>query len=64
MVWLGGCAQRLTVPVILEDGTMDAERYINEALPIALKSGNKMLGNNWAFQQDDATPHTHYLSQK
>ena len=43
MVWLG---EGLTSPVILEDGTMDAERYIEEILPVALKCGNKMLGNN------------------
>ena len=44
MVWLCVCGQRLTKPVILEDGTMDHERYIDEVPPIALKSGNKMLG--------------------
>jgi inhibitor of nuclear factor kappa-B kinase subunit alpha len=64
MVWLGVCAKGLTVPVILEEGTMDAERYISDVLPIALKSGNKMLGNNWTYQQDGARPHTHNLSQK
>ena len=46
MVWLGVCGESLTSPVILEDGTMDAERYIEEILPVALKCGNKMLGNN------------------
>ncbi|CAF1310759.1 unnamed protein product [Rotaria sp. Silwood1] len=64
MVWLGACAEGLTVPVIFEDGTMDAQKYIKEVLPIALKSGKKMLGNNWTYQQDGATPHTHRLSQK
>ena len=63
-MWLGVCGQGLTEPVILEDGTMDHERYIDEFLPIALKSGNKMLGNNWMYQQDGAQPHTHHLSQK
>ncbi len=29
MVWLGVCAQGLTVPVIFENATMDADRYIN-----------------------------------
>ena len=56
------CGQGLTEPVILEDGTMDHERYIDEVLPIALKSSNKMLGNNWTYQQDGAQPHTHHLS--
>ena len=64
MVWLGVCEQGLTEPVIFEDGTMDHERYIDEVLPIALKSGNKMLGNNWTYQQDGAQPHAHHLSQK
>jgi len=64
LVWLGVCGEGLTAPVIMEDGTMDAERYIDEVLPIALKSGNKMLGNNWTYQQDGARPHTHHLSQK
>jgi hypothetical protein len=64
MVWLGVCGQGLTEPVILEDGTMDHERYINEVLPTALKSGNKMLGNSWTYQQDGARPHTHHLSEK
>ena len=59
MVWLGVCAKGFTVPVILEDGTMNAERYIDEILPIALKYGNKMLGSDWTNQQDGARPHTH-----
>ena len=64
MVWLGVCGQGLTEAVIWEDGTMDHKRYIDEVLRIALKAGRKMLGNNWTYQQDDAQPHTHYLSQK
>ena len=42
---------------------MEAQRYIEEGLPIAIKCGNKMLGNNWTHQQDAARPHTHHLSQ-
>ena len=64
MEWLGVCGEGLTSPVILEDGTMDAERYIEEILPVALKCGNKMLGNNWTYQQDGARSHIHSLSQK
>ena len=45
MVWLGVCGEDLTSPVILEDGTMDAERYIEEILRVALNYGDKMLGN-------------------
>ena len=64
MVCVCVCGQGLTEPVILENGTMDHKRYIDEILPIALKSDRKMLGNNWTYQKDGAQPHTHYLSQK
>ncbi|CAF2979203.1 unnamed protein product [Rotaria sp. Silwood2] len=64
MVWLEVCGEGLTVMVITEDGTMNAERCMNDVLPIALKSSYKMMGNNWTFQQDGARPHTHHLSQK
>ena len=64
MVWLGVCRQGLSVPVIFEDESMDAQRYINQVLPIALESGNRMLENDWTYQQDGAKPHIHHLSQK
>ncbi|CAF4646246.1 unnamed protein product [Rotaria socialis] len=64
MVWLGVCSEGLSVPVIFEDGSMDAQRYIDEVLPIALECGSEMLGEHWMYQQDGARPHTHYLSQK
>jgi hypothetical protein len=38
------------VPVILEDGTMQAERYVKKVLPIALKSDNKMLGETYIMK--------------
>ena len=40
-VWMVVCGQGQSVPVIFEDGTMDAPRYIDEVLPIALKCRNK-----------------------
>ena len=49
--------------VVFEKGTVDHDRYIKEVLPIALKYGNKVFGNDWTFQQDGATPHTHAKSQ-
>ncbi|CAF4916072.1 unnamed protein product, partial [Rotaria socialis] len=64
MVWLGVCAQGLTEPVIIEHGTMNAERYINEVLHIALRSGNRMLRDDWTYQQDGAKPHIHKMVQK
>ena len=33
--------------------------YIYKILPIALKCGNDMMGDNWMFQQDGASPHIH-----
>ncbi len=60
----GRTRAQFTVPMIMEEETMDVERYINDVLPIALKSGNKMLENNWTYQQDGARPHTHHLNQK
>ncbi|CAF2752241.1 unnamed protein product [Rotaria sp. Silwood2] len=64
MAWLGVCAEGLTESMIIEDETMDAERYINDVLPIALKSGDRMLGDNWTYQQDGAKPHIYWLAQK
>ena len=40
------------------------DRYIKEALPVAIKYGNKVLGNDWTYQQDNVTPHTHNLTQE
>ncbi|CAF4200319.1 unnamed protein product [Rotaria magnacalcarata] len=48
--------------MLFEDGSMDAQRYIDEVLPIALECGNEMLGEHWTYQQDGARPHIHYLS--
>ena len=53
MVWLGACSRRSVSPlVIFEEGTVDHERYIQEVLPVVLKFGNDMFGDNWMFQQD------------
>jgi hypothetical protein len=57
MVWLGACHQGVTRPVIIENGTVNANRYIAEILPVALKDGRKLLGNEFTFQQDGASPH-------
>lgn len=64
MVWLGACSKGISPLVIFKDGTMDHARYIREVLPVALKYGNDVLGNDWIFQQDGAKPHTHHLSQQ
>ena len=46
-----------------EKGIVDHDRYISEVLPIALKYGNKVFGNDWTFQKDGASPHTPDKSQ-
>ena len=50
IVWLGVCARGFTMLVILEDGTMDAQRYIEEVLSLAVKHGNQMLEKQWTYQ--------------
>ncbi|CAF1670370.1 unnamed protein product, partial [Adineta ricciae] len=47
-----------------DKGSVDHERYIKEVLPVALKYGNKIFGDDWIYQQDGATAHTHNLTQK
>ena len=54
MVWPGACSKGLTPLIILNEGTMDHRRYIDEILPVALKCGNEGFGDNWTFQQDGA----------
>lgn len=64
MVWLGACSKGVTPLVILDNGTVNHTRYIKEVLPVALKYGNEVFGNNWTYQQDSARAHTHNLSQQ
>ena len=64
MVWLGACFKGITPLVILDSGTVDHDYYIKKVLPVALKYGNKVFGDDWIFQQDGATPHSHHLTQK
>ena len=63
MVWLGVCSKGVSLFVIFEEGTVDHERYIHEVLPVALKFGNDMFGNNWTFQQDGGRSHIHQKTQ-
>ena len=64
MVWLDACSKGLTPLVILDKGTVDHVLYIKEVLPVALKYGNKVFGDDWAFEQDGARPHIHHLTQQ
>ena len=51
MVWLGVCSKELTPLIILDEGTMDHRRDIDEILPVALKYGNEGFGDNWTFDR-------------
>ena len=64
MIWLGVCSKGVRPLVILDKGTINHDRYIKEVLPVAIKYGNKVFGNDWTYQQDNATPHTHNLTQE
>ena len=52
MVRLGACSKGVSPLVIFDEGTVNHERYIQEVLPVVLKFGNDMFGDNWTFQQD------------
>ena len=64
MVWLGVCSKGVSSLVIFESDTLDHDRYIKEVLPVALKYGNDIFGDDWIFQQDGAKPHIHEKSQE
>lgn len=64
MVWLGVCSEGISPMVILDKGTMNHKVYIQKVLPVAKKFGSKVFGNNWVYQQDGASPHTHHLTQQ
>ena len=59
MVWLVVCSEGVAPLVQFEKSTLDHHRYIKDVLPVALRYGNSQFGNNWTFQQDNGTPHTH-----
>jgi hypothetical protein len=64
MVWLGACTKVVLPLVVFDEGTVDPARYIKKVLPVALKFGNKVFGNDWVFQQDVAKSHNHHLTQE
>jgi hypothetical protein len=64
MIWLGASKNGLTAPIIFEPGeTLKNENYIKVVLPHALSEGRRLLGDDFIYQQDGATPHTHKDSQ-
>ncbi|CAF4872916.1 unnamed protein product [Rotaria socialis] len=42
----GACAKGLTPLIILDKGTVDHQRYINEVFSVALKYGDEVFGDN------------------
>jgi transposase len=58
MIWLGVCYNGVTRPVIIEKGSINHQRYIDEMLTIALKDGQKLMGHEFIYQQDGAPAHT------
>ena len=64
MIWLEVCSKGVRPLVILDKGTIDHDRCIKEVLPVAIKYGNKIFDDDWTYQQDNATPHTHNLTHE
>ena len=46
MARLGVCSKGLSPLVIFENRTVDHNRFINEVLPVALKYGDSIFGND------------------
>ena len=63
MVWLGACSKGASPLIIFEEGAVGHERYIQEVLPVVLKFGNDMFGDNWTFQQDGRRLHIHQKTE-
>ena len=61
---LGACYVGVTHPVIIETGTINYQRYIQKLLPLSLQDGQKLLGDEFIFQQDAAPAHTDQNTQK
>ncbi|CAF1280271.1 unnamed protein product [Rotaria sp. Silwood1] len=63
LVWLGASRNGLTTPIIFKPGeTLKHINYIKVVLPHALAEGRRLLGDDFIYQQDNATPHTHKKS--
>ncbi|CAF4266000.1 unnamed protein product, partial [Rotaria magnacalcarata] len=60
MVWLGACKEGVTTPITFKPGeTLTHKNYIDIVLPHAFAEGQRLLGEDFIYQQDNATPHTH-----
>ncbi|CAF4405742.1 unnamed protein product [Rotaria magnacalcarata] len=55
-----GMDEGLTTPIIFKPGeTLTHKNYIDIVLPRALAEGQRLLGEVFIYQQDNAIPHTH-----
>ena len=64
MVWPGVCSTELTPLVILNEGTVGHMCFIEKVLPVTLKYDNKVISNDWVFQQDGTKLHQHFLTHE
>ena len=64
MVRLGVCFNGVTSLLILDEGAVDRSCYIKNIHLIALKYGNKIFGDKWIFQQDNANSHRNHLTEE
>ena len=64
MIWLAIRSKGVSPLVICESDTLDHDRYIKEVLPVVLKYGNNMFGDDWTFQQDGVKTYIHKKLQE
>lgn len=57
MMWLGVSSKGIMLLVIFDEGTVDHSCYVEKLLPVALKDGTEVFGDNWIFQHGDAKPY-------
>jgi hypothetical protein len=63
MIWLGASENGLTSPIIFKHGeTLSHENYIEIVLPYAQPKGERLLGDDFIYQPDNVTFHTHQES--
>ena len=50
--------------ITLNEGTVGHMCFIEKVLPVALKYDNKVISNDWVFQQDGTKLHQHFLTHE
>ena len=68
MIWGCMCVNGVG-QIVLVNGKMDSRVYLNILKEVALPEGRRLIGDNFVFQQDNATIHTstivkQYLSEQ